>query len=126
MLIIAILAVMAYPSYQNSIQKSRRVEAKSLLMQAAARQEIFFSQNFEYANTMGSGTQGLGYASNPLTTNNGFYSVTVTVSLDGGKATAYRLIATALGAQIADSCDQFSINNIGEKAVTEGTIAECW
>ena len=126
MLIIGILAAMAYPSYQNSIQKSRRVEAKSTLMEAAARQEKFYSQHFEYANTMGGGKQNLGYASNPLTTGNGFYSVAIAVSLDAGKAISYTLTATALGAQIADSCDQFSITNTGEKTVVEGSNTECW
>src|SRR5258707_4098451 len=37
--VVAILSAIAYPSYQEYVLRSRRVEAQSLLGEAAARQE---------------------------------------------------------------------------------------
>ena len=37
--IVAILAAIGYPSYQNSVQKSRRADGRAALQEAAARQE---------------------------------------------------------------------------------------
>ena len=39
--VIGILAAIAYPSYQESIRKARRADAKSALLDAAQRQERF-------------------------------------------------------------------------------------
>ena len=123
--IIGILAAIAYPSYQNSVQKSRRVEAKSILLEAAARQEKFFSQSYEYASTMAVDAKGLGYSANPFITDSGFFSVAV-VATPVAKPTSFTITATAQGAQVSDSCDGFSITNTGVRAVTEGTNASCW
>ncbi|HEX7046686.1 MAG TPA: type IV pilin protein [Gammaproteobacteria bacterium] len=46
--IVAILAAVAVPSYQQYITKARRSEAVSALMQAAAAQEKFFLSNSAY------------------------------------------------------------------------------
>jgi type IV pilus assembly protein PilE len=56
--IIAILAAIAYPSYLDSIRKSRRVDAKTEVLDVAQRLEAFFARNGQYTNDM----QDLGYA----------------------------------------------------------------
>lgn len=79
-LIIGILAAIAYPSYRNYTQKSRRSDAQILLLQAAAKQEKFFSDCATYAAAL-DGTQmvcatgklGLG-AATPLS-NQGDYQL---------------------------------------------------
>lgn len=123
--IIGILAAIAFPAYQGSVQQSRRVEAKSVLLEAAARQEKFFSQQYAYATTMNSTSTvpGLGYNANPFITDSGFYSVAVTATTSPA---AFTITATAIGAQVADSCDTFSLTNTGVKGATGGTVAECW
>jgi type IV pilus assembly protein PilE len=47
--VIGILAGIVYPSYRNYAQKSRRSDAQILLLQAAAKQEKFFSDCATYA-----------------------------------------------------------------------------
>ena len=42
--VIGILAGIAFPAYQDSVAKSRRSEAAAVLTEAAQRLEVFFSQ----------------------------------------------------------------------------------
>lgn len=123
--IIAIIAAIAYPSYQDTVRKGRRVEAKSIILEAAARQEKFFSQQYAYATTMNSTPTlpGLGYSADPFITESGFYSVGVTTTT---APEAFTLTATARGDQVNDSCDGFSLTNTGVKGVSKGTVEDCW
>lgn len=47
--IIAILAAIAFPSYQDSMRKSRRTDGKNALTQAVANMERYYAQNNTYA-----------------------------------------------------------------------------
>ena len=59
--VIGILASIAYPSYRNYTKQSRRSDAKIALTQAAARQEKYFADCNWYARTPG-GTRACGTA----------------------------------------------------------------
>lgn len=48
--IIAILATIAYPSYDEQVRKSRRAAARALLMEAATQQEQYFLNDRTYAD----------------------------------------------------------------------------
>src|SRR5690606_13347971 len=50
--IIGILAAIGYPSYLQYVTRTKRTTAKSVLMQVADRQEQYFSDNKQYADTM--------------------------------------------------------------------------
>ena len=47
--IVGILAAIAFPSYQDSLRKSRRTDGKNALTQAVANMERFYAQNNTYA-----------------------------------------------------------------------------
>ncbi|EGF33956.1 Type IV pilus biogenesis protein PilE [Oxalobacteraceae bacterium IMCC9480] len=49
--VIAILAAVAYPSYVEQVNKSRRAEGKSAILQTASLQERFFTLNNTYSTT---------------------------------------------------------------------------
>lgn len=51
--IVAILAAVAFPSYQDSVRKTRRADAKEALTSAAALQERYFFTHNAYASTVG-------------------------------------------------------------------------
>ena len=51
--IVGILASIAYPSYQDSVRKSRRGDAKAALMENAGFMERYYSTNFRYTATAG-------------------------------------------------------------------------
>lgn len=114
--VVAILAAIAYPSYQEYVLRSRRVEAQSLLNDAAARQERFRSQNGVYTDQVTS----LGLSPNST---HGFY----VLSINAATATTYSLTATRQGAQTQDTrCGDFTLNQAGVRGVSVGDVANCW
>jgi type IV pilus assembly protein PilE len=46
--IVTILAAVAYPSYQESVRKTKRAEGRAALMQLMQQQERYYSQNNKY------------------------------------------------------------------------------
>jgi type IV pilus assembly protein PilE len=119
--IVAILAAIAYPSYLNSIQKSRRAEAKAALLGVASQMERYSTEKGTYATaTLGTGA-GAVY---PNHTENSYYNL----SLTNLTATTFTARAAPTGAQTGDPCGTLTYNEQGVKAVTGGswTSAQCW
>ena len=63
--IIAILASIAYPTYQGYITRTNHSAAQSVLLEAANRQEQFFADNKRYA----ADRSNLGYAASTFMIN---------------------------------------------------------
>lgn len=108
--IVAILAAIAIPSYQNQVQKTRRADAKTALLQMAQSMERCFTKTNDY-----------GDSSCPSDTESpdGFYDIVVTP-----QTTSFTLTANAKGQQSKDTkCASFSIT---EKGTRTATGDECW
>jgi len=120
--IVAILAAIAYPSYINSVQKSRRSEATAALLGVASQLERFSTEHGgSYAlATLGTGLNAV-YADH---TENSYYNL----SLANKTATTYTVQAAPTGAQAADPCGTLTYTESGIKNVTGGTWtnAQCW
>ncbi|HFE6145908.1 TPA: type IV pilin protein, partial [Legionella pneumophila] len=69
MVIMGILVSIAYPSYLQYIQKSRRADAHATLTQDQIILERCYSQNFSYAAACGA------LPAFPQTTPNGYYTI---------------------------------------------------
>lgn len=110
--IIGILAAIAYPSYTTHVRKSNRSEGRAALLRAADMQERFYLQNSTYA-------PNAGVLNVSTTTENGYYTITVT----GGPST-YTITATAAGAQAGDECSPMTLNQAGQKGAPAGL--SCW
>ena len=124
--IIGILVAIAYPSYQEHIRKSRRVDAKSAVLDLAARQERYFSVNNRYATTPSD--LGLAQAAFPIDVLSGstaYYEITLDTPLS---PTQFAIRATPKGAQAIDSCGSYWIDQLGvQKNPPNNTaIAGCW
>lgn len=117
--VVGILAAIAYPSYQEYLLRARRAEAQSLLGEAAARQERWRAQNGSYTTTVAHLRLAYGDQSE-----HGFYRLTMDrVAGDGG----YTLTATRAASQAADKrCGNFTLNALGIKGVSMGTVDSCW
>ncbi|MHB9101711.1 MAG: type IV pilin protein [Sulfuricella sp.] len=118
--VIGILAAIAYPSYQDSIRKSRRADAKSALLNAAQSMEKFYTENSKYTGaTVGTVV--------PASSTDGYYTLSFSVA---PSAAAYTLQAapTTKGNQGADKCGNFTLSSTGVKGVNSGTlgVADCW
>ena len=83
LVIAAILASIAVPSYRQYVLRSHRVEATSALLRVAAAQEKFYLQNNTYTDNVGV-VDGLAFSADDDTasfiTENGWYEVTVTAA----------------------------------------------
>ncbi|MES1951488.1 type IV pilus biogenesis protein PilE [Salinisphaera sp. S4-8] len=117
--IVGILAAIAYPSYLDQVRQSRRADAQSALLQAANRQERYFTTQYTYADTL----DKLGM---PAVTENDAYTLNVR-----GDANGFVITATAQNDQVNDDCTSLTINERGQKAAngTGSNTAisqQCW
>ena len=88
--VIAILASVAFPSFMDSIRKGRRSEAFTALSAIQQAQERWRANRSSYASDLTSAAPtGLGLAS---TTPSGYYSIT----LDNVGDTGFEVVATAM------------------------------
>lgn len=125
--VVAILASIAVPSYRSHVLRTHRVEAKTALLNLAAAQEKFYLSNNTYATNAqltAAPPNGLGL---PATTGNGWYTIVIA---DGANAAGFSATATAQGAQTADSaCASLTINQLGQRTATKsggGDSTVCW
>jgi type IV pilus assembly protein PilE len=131
--IVTILATIAVTSYTSQVQKSRRTEAKSALLDLAGREERLYSTTNAYSMD----EAFLGYATvstqmTNMTFGNRYYTLTAVVP-DPAQAAgiaSYILTATPVAgnSQASDTtCKAFSVNQLGVQTVTgTGTAASCW
>jgi type IV pilus assembly protein PilE len=131
--VIAILAGVAYPSYQNSILKTKRAEGRAALMQLMQQQERFYSQHNTY----------IVFSSSSTDANEKRFRW---YSGDGAAGSAYEIDGTACpGESIKDcvllsatpgtikvnqgfrdpACDKLMLNSTGLKS-SSGTATNCW
>ncbi|HSG61501.1 MAG TPA: type IV pilin protein [Pseudomonadales bacterium] len=116
--IIGILAGIAYPSYQNSVLKSRRAEAHTDLFALQLAMEKARGNCATYAS--GFGTGGCTSSQVNYTANSSYY----TLSISGASGSDYTLTATATGAQASDTdCATITLTRDGTQG---GTTANCW
>lgn len=128
--VVGILAAIAYPSYQNSVRKSRRADAHAAISALQQAQERlrgscrFYAQEIAGANVCGAdaaNTDVLGSTSSPEQ----FY----TLSIKAGTATgnAYVIEADPTGAQASDTaCDPIVLTVSTASPNGQRTPADCW
>lgn len=109
--IIGILAAIAYPSYDEYVKRGNRTEGQAFLHDVAARQERYFSQNNEYADTAAK----LNVSTSSET---GKYTLTIDTT------DSYTLTATP--AFTDTKCGNLTLNALGEKGASAGTVERCW
>jgi type IV pilus assembly protein PilE len=116
--IIGIMAAIAYPNYREFVARAKRNEAKSSLLQIAQMQERFYLQNNTYTTDM----TKLGFpVGNNYITDSGSYSVSVTAA----NANDFAATATYQKADAeAGKCQTYNIDGRGGK--TSAPLADCW
>lgn len=114
--IIAILAAIAVPAYNNYILKARRADAQTTLLDLANRMEQYYAQNNSYAGAT------LANVGVKATSPQGYY----TISIGNLSASTYDLTATPTGAQASDtSCSNITLNQLGQRSQS-GSATDCW
>jgi len=122
--VIGILTGVAVANYSYQVAKSRRADAKSALLDLAARQERFFTTNNTYTNV----AANLGYAALPASIPGGTAAATYTLTITAATATSFSAQAARNGAQATDNCGDYTIDDRGVQANVNNTLAtaQCW
>lgn len=111
--IIGILASIAYPSYLEWVRKSHRAELQSILMENAQYLERRYTEKNTYTGAV------IPYNQSPK---NGTKSYSITVALGG---TTYTLTATPEGFMASDSCGVLTLDQSGKRGAG-GDVGKCW
>jgi type IV pilus assembly protein PilE len=122
--IVGILAAIAYPSYMDSVRKSRRADAKAALSNAAQALERYYTEKNTYLNaTLGDGAGAIfpDHSPSDQAHNSAYYILSIT----NQGASTYTLNATPTGTMTSDSCGTLTLDHIGQKGAAL-SIAQCW
>lgn len=114
LLMIAILATLTYPSFQNHLYRARRLDGQTALLNMAALMENHYLNYHTYLQATPS-KLGLSEISPQ-----GYYQLAISSLTD----TSYLLTATPLssGAQAHDPCATLTLNS----AHLKGPSFQCW
>lgn len=119
--IVAILAAVAIPSYRSYMVRSHRVDATRALTDLAARQERFLYSNNAYTTDL-----------SKLGGNSSMAGSYYTVSIDPAatSTSAFSVVATATGTQQRDDklCQTLTLDQAGRQGSTGTTSNDpkCW
>ena len=117
--VVAILGMLALPSFTDYQQRSRRSDATSALEVLAANQEQYFMSNFTYTTDV----ELLGLAGGKSAA--GYYLISVDAA-DGQGFTA-RAVPVADNSQAGDAgCQVFTINAAHERLAEPDPDGDCW
>ncbi len=97
--IVAILAAIALPSYQGSLRKGRRANAQSAMMDIANKEQQYLLDARSYA-TGATALTSLNYT--PSADVQQYYTITVAAGGAALPAPSYLITATPLGPQVKD------------------------
>jgi type IV pilus assembly protein PilE len=126
MAIVAILSSIAYPAYKESVARSRRADAKAVLLETAQWLERQYTVSQSYAKMGDGATIGdVPYTEAPRTGSNKAY----TISFAASSATGYTLQAVPKNAMASDKCGTFKLTQTGAKSLGNDAIAnvnDCW
>lgn len=104
LVVIAILASIALPSYRESVKRGNRRAAQSVMMDIVSREQQYFLANRAYATTA-----QLGYGLPAEVAQNYSYDIT----LDAGPPPGFDVSFTAIGGQVSDG--DLSVDSQGVK-----------
>ncbi|MDM0115282.1 type IV pilin protein [Variovorax sp. J22R133] len=127
--VVAILASIAYPSYQESVAKGKRAQAKTVLASAQQWLERHYSENYRYDQTLAGtnidntagGIFNSQFGVAPLAgEGNAAYNITLTTENAGRN---YTLTAARIspGSMASDRCGDFVVTSTGRKSVVNHT-----
>ncbi|WP_395788428.1 type IV pilin protein [Aquimonas sp.] len=109
-LVVAILAAIALPAYNEQIRKSRRATAQAAMLEMSQCMERFNTANGTY---VGGGARCQQAATDRYT-----YVINV------ASRVAFTIASEPQGGQVSDSCGALGLNQAGTRTHSSGT--NCW
>jgi type IV pilus assembly protein PilE len=117
--VLGVLASIAYASYTNSVIASRRKAASACLLELSQHMERVYTTSLSYA----------GVTTTPTLACRTELSVFYTISVNGTPtATTYSLQAVPTSQQKDAKCGTLGLNQAGTKSIsgTGGSVPTCW
>lgn len=135
--VVAVLAAIAIPSYNQYVLRSHRAEAKNIMLSVAQRLEQNYTLSGSYARTQGATADdidatdiaGWGLNQVPLS---GAARYNITFGAGQPTAATFGLVATPAGAQVADTvCGVLTLDNRNLKGANgqnnrSQVTRDCW
>lgn len=123
--IVGVLTMVAWPSYQDHVKKGKRAEGQAALLQAAQALERFMTTNNTYTTDLTAAGYRAYSGQSPTAS---AYTLTVAAAGGGTIATTFRVIATPAATWSDPECYEMVIDHTGAKTVQGGswTAAQCW
>lgn len=121
--VIGILASIAYPSYMESVRKSNRTDAKAGLSDVAQRLQRCFTA-YNVFNHTACGVAASVTGGSTVASSEGFYTIAGTIT-----AATFVLTATPVAgtAQAGDArCQSFTLDQAGRRNATGTDPGRCW
>ena len=121
--IIGIIASIALPAYQNSVQKAKRADAQGALLGLANALERYYTENNSYQ-----GTSAAAIFSGTVPTDGGttYYDL----SISAPTTSTYTITAAGTGSMGGDKCGDLTYASTGVQDITNessGVVAsDCW
>jgi type IV pilus assembly protein PilE len=123
LVIIAVLAGLAWPAYREQVMKTRRSSGAATLLELAARMELYYADHGTYAGaTLGTGAVHVF----PSTSQHGYYRLAITLQDD--LFFAITATPTTRGSQNRDRCGIFTLDSLGKRGLSGHAtgIRQCW
>ncbi|MGD7033769.1 type IV pilin protein [Methylotuvimicrobium buryatense] len=125
--VVGILAGIAYPSYQDSIRKSRRADAKGALMGLANAMERHFTETNSYVGAAGTDATPANTGAPRIYSIPGQTATFYTITISAAAAATFTVQAVPTGAQNDPRCGTLTLAHTGARGITgTGSVAECW
>lgn len=113
MIVIAILGILgslAYPSYVSHMKTANRADGIDSLLALAGRMEEYYMNNDTYDGATVASTSS----------SDGLYTLSITTM------TAFAYTITATPVSTDENCGNLTLNSLGEKGTSAGTVDTCW
>lgn len=136
--IVGILAAVAYPTYMEYVARGHRTDLKTQMSAAQQWLERHYSTNYFYGTSSSADTANTLFSAQPFVNSppQGRVQYTLAVTVSGG-GQAYSLTATRAdtGTMRADACGDLTVTNTGVKSVSnqgskfssaDAALAACW
>lgn len=127
--IIGILSAIAYPSYTEYVQRSRRAEAQTVLLEAAQFMQRFYASNNSYATQLNGSAVADVYPDSlkqaPKDSGSAkHYDIRLATGDNAPTATAF--VLEAVPTDTNAKCGTLSLTQTGVKGVSANTVKDCW
>ncbi|MES2042017.1 MAG: type IV pilin protein [Pseudomonadota bacterium] len=127
--ILGILAAISIPAYTDNVRRSRRADARSVLMQNSQFMQSFFTVNDRYDKMRDNTAVALPMLVSPVGSSGATVDYDISFAV-APTATTYsvRAVPKAGGRMATDGCGTYVINEVGARSNVGNTLTTdtCW